>query len=109
MPSSPGNSVPLSLPPSIWEDDWFPPVPAPGTNMYLGFGDLAVRVFHAASEGSHHPMLRITGSSVREVASELICKVRSAAEREDYSSVLVPQRSFTMQVLHRYQFCHRLT
>jgi hypothetical protein len=82
------------LPAAIWTSPWSAP-PASNVNFYTA-DELDTKVYCEASRPNLSAKLQIHGRNVAELASILDVKLAKAADQNDFSEVLSPERDFQM-------------
>jgi hypothetical protein len=83
-----------TYPSSIWANPWVPPqdnLPTPLAGLPLPSG-----IYEAATHGTVPLKLEVRGTSVANLASSFMRMLGDAAEEGDFSTILSPDRSFTM-------------
>jgi hypothetical protein len=84
----------IDAPPSIWTSDW---VPTEGRHVGLFYAEtLLENVCGAATSGVQPDDLEIRDTDVGGIAAQLKAMLNDAAEKEDFTDILSPDRSFVM-------------
>ncbi|TCD64596.1 hypothetical protein EIP91_003861 [Steccherinum ochraceum] len=83
------------LPGAIWLE---PFVPEDCPVRFTSIHGFKTQVFHQASLGFRRPKLEINASSVRGCAEHLLAILFQAAKDNDFSDILNPNRSFTVEL-----------